>query len=73
VRLISLATVLGIWIASSIDWACGVRRWTTRRTGVRRSEAHREESASNFDRVERRLDAIDHLLVADITGIISWN
>ncbi len=24
--------------------------------------AHREESAANFDRIERRLDAIDHVL-----------
>jgi hypothetical protein len=34
----------------------------TKDTVAAEVKAHREESAANFDRIERRLDAIDHLL-----------
>jgi hypothetical protein len=63
VRLISLATVLGTLTA--LIYRLGVWRQEMENTKDKvctEVKAHREESASNFDRVERRLDAIDHLL-----------
>jgi septal ring factor EnvC (AmiA/AmiB activator) len=36
----------------------------TRNNVAAEVKAHREESATNFDRIERRLEAIDHMVAA---------
>ena len=62
-RWLGIAGVLGT--LTMLIYRLGVWRQElehTRDTVAAGVKAHREESAANFGRIERRLDAIDHLL-----------
>jgi len=64
-RIVGMAGVLGT--LTVLVYRLGV--WRQQMENARDTvgadvKAHREESAANFDRIERRLDAIDHLLSA---------
>jgi septal ring factor EnvC (AmiA/AmiB activator) len=62
-RLIGIAGVLGT--LTVLVYRLGVWRQEFENTKDRVAaevKKHREESTTNFDRVERRLEAIDHLL-----------
>ena len=64
-RLIGIASLLGT--LTVLIYRLGVWRQEMEQTKhdvANEVKAHREESADNFDRVERRLEAIDHLLGA---------
>jgi septal ring factor EnvC (AmiA/AmiB activator) len=64
-RLLGLATVLST--LTVLVYRLGVWRQDMENTKDKvcaEVKAHREEAATHFDRVERRLDAIDHLLGA---------
>ena len=72
VRLLAGASVLGT--LTVLVYRLGVWRQemeNTRDNVAAEVKAHREESASNFDRMERRLEAIDHL--ASISSYIRWH
>jgi hypothetical protein len=63
VRLISAASVLGS--LTVLVYRLGVWRQemeNTKHNVGAEVKAHRDESAANFDRLERRLEAIDHLI-----------
>lgn len=65
-RLVGIASVLGT--LTVLIYRLGVWRQemeNTKNNVGAEVKAHREESASNFERVERRLDAIDHMLAAE--------
>ena len=64
-RIVGLASVLGT--VTVLVYRLGVWRQemqNTRDNVTREVKAHRDESATNFDRIERRLEAIDHMLAA---------
>src|SRR5207248_7737264 len=64
-RLVAIASVLGT--LTVLVYRLGVWRQEMENTkdivGAD-VKAHREESAANYDRIERRLEAIDHMLAA---------
>ena len=60
-RILGLASLLGT--LTVLVYRLGVWRQemeNTRTNVAAEVKAHREESAANFDRMDRRLDAIDH-------------
>ena len=62
-RLIGLASVLGT--LTVLVYRLGVWRQEmeyTKHNVAAEIKAHRGESTANFDRLERRLDAIDHMM-----------
>jgi septal ring factor EnvC (AmiA/AmiB activator) len=64
-RLVGIASVLGT--VTVLVYRLGV--WRQEMENTKDSvgadvKAHREESSANFDRIERRLEAIDHMLAA---------
>lgn len=62
-RLVGLATLLGS--LTVLVYRLGVWRQeleNTKDNVAAEVKAHRDESAVNFNRIERRLDAIDHLV-----------
>jgi len=62
-RLIGLASVLGT--LTVLVYRLGVWRQEmehTKNDVATEIKAHRDESTANFDRLERRLDAIDHMM-----------
>ena len=62
-RIVGLATLLGS--LTVLIYRLGVWRQemeNTKNNVAAEVKAHRDESAVNFDRIERRLDAIDHLV-----------
>jgi len=62
-RLIGVASLLGT--LTVLIYRLGVWRQemeNTKHNVAGEVKAHREESAANFDRMERRLEAIDHLI-----------
>src|SRR3954452_11341094 len=62
-RLVGIASVLGT--LTVFVYRLGVWRQemeNTRHNVGAEVKAHREESAANFGRIERRLEAIDHIL-----------
>jgi hypothetical protein len=62
-RLLGVASLLGT--LTVLIYRLGVWRQemeNTRNNVAAEVKAHREESAVNFDRIERRLEAIDHML-----------
>jgi hypothetical protein len=64
-RLIGVASLLGT--LTVLVYRLGVWRQdmeVTKYTIGADVKAHREESAANYDRIERRLEAIDHMLAA---------
>lgn len=64
-RLVGIASVLGT--LTVLIYRLGVWRQemeNTRNNVGAEVKAHREESTANFDRIERRLEAIDHMLAA---------
>ena len=64
-RLIGIASLLGT--LTVLIYRLGVWRQEMEHTKdnvAAQVKAHREESTANFDRIERRLEAIDHLLAA---------
>jgi hypothetical protein len=63
VRLLASASVLGT--LTVLIYRLGVWRQemqNTRDNVAAEVKAHREESTANFDRIERRLEAIDHVV-----------
>jgi hypothetical protein len=64
-RLVGIASLLGtltVLIYRLGVWRQGME--STKHNIGGDVKAHREESAANFDRIERRLEAIDHMLAA---------
>jgi hypothetical protein len=64
-RLVGIASLLGT--LTVLVYRLGVWRQemeSTKQNIGAEVKAHRGESAVNFDRIERRLEAIDHLLAA---------
>ncbi len=62
-RLLGIASVLGT--LTVLVYRLGVWRQEfehTRDNVAKQVKAHRQESSANFDRIERRLEAIDHML-----------